>query len=350
MTETACDNDSKARNGAESGEAAQNLARRLAVVVVTYRRQHLLGELFDSLAELTTHPWRIYVVDNENSQDTQTRVRDFGERLVDAWGEPDDGTERVVYLPQPVNVGCSAGFNAGMKRAYRDGAEWFWLVDDDVAVLPDAVETLAPWTDAHDVIQGARFDFFGEDVPQPRDLNVAFGTPVLSPPRFGRAGYRVTNVVSFEGALVKRSIVSAIGLPDPRFFITMDGVVYGYCASKVTNPIMIPAKVLRKTREKTEYDIAGLAQITGLSNVQRYHLMRNRGYLARYLQLHGDFHPFLFALGTMSTFGLELFRLGTVDRADMVPGFFELFKGWMASRRVMHDPDWKPMHGATHTC
>ena len=263
MAGTACDNGPKARNGAESLAATQNLAKRLAVVVVTYRRQHLLGELFDSLAELTTHPWRIYVVDNENSQDTQTRVRDFGERLADAWGEPDDGAERVVYLHQPTDVGGSAGFNAGMKRAYRGGAEWFWLMDDDVAVLPDAVETLAPWTDAHDVIQGARFDFFGEDFPQPRDLNVAFGTPVLSPPRFGRAGYRVTTAVCFEGALVKRSIVFAIGLPDPRFFIPTADVVYGYCASKVTNPIMIPAKVLRKTREKIEYDIAGLTRITG---------------------------------------------------------------------------------------
>lgn len=133
MAGTACDNGPKARNGAESLAATQNLAKRLAVVVVTYRRQHLLGELFDSLAELTTHPWRIYVVDNENSQDTQTRVRDFGERLADAWGEPDDGAERVVYLPQPTDVGGSAGFNAGMKRAYHDGAEWFWLMDDDVA-------------------------------------------------------------------------------------------------------------------------------------------------------------------------------------------------------------------------
>ncbi|MGN0103417.1 glycosyltransferase [Bifidobacterium thermacidophilum] len=205
MAGTACDNGPKARNGAESLAATQNLAKRLAVVVVTYRRQHLLGELFDSLAELTTHPWCIYVVDNENSQDTQTRVRDFGERLADAWGEPDDGAERVVYLPQSTDVGGSAGFNAGMKRAYHDGAEWFWLMDDDVAVLPDTVETLAPWTDVHDVIQGVRFDLFGEDLPQPRDLNVAFGTPVLSPPRFGRAGYRVTNAVCPERLVYGRS-------------------------------------------------------------------------------------------------------------------------------------------------
>ncbi|KFI99233.1 glycosyltransferase [Bifidobacterium porcinum] len=205
MAGTACDNGPKARNGAESGDAAQNLAKRLAVVVVTYRRQHLLGELFDSLAELTTHPWRIYVVDNENSQDTQTRVRDFGERLADAGANPTTGRNAWCICPNPPTWGGSAGFNAGMKRAYHDGPEWFWLMDDDVAVLPDAVETLAPWTDEHDVIQGARFDFFGEDFPQPRDLNVAFGTPVLSPPRFGRAGYRVTNVVCPERLVYGRS-------------------------------------------------------------------------------------------------------------------------------------------------
>ena len=37
---------------------------RLAIVIVTFKRQELLGCLFDSIAVLTEAPWRIVVVDN----------------------------------------------------------------------------------------------------------------------------------------------------------------------------------------------------------------------------------------------------------------------------------------------
>ena len=43
---------------------------KLAIVVVTYKRQELLANLFDSMTELTATPWRIVIVDNENSRET----------------------------------------------------------------------------------------------------------------------------------------------------------------------------------------------------------------------------------------------------------------------------------------
>ena len=39
---------------------------RLAMVIVTYKRQELLERLFVSILKLTEAPWRIVVVDNEN--------------------------------------------------------------------------------------------------------------------------------------------------------------------------------------------------------------------------------------------------------------------------------------------
>ena len=49
----------------------------------------------------------------------------------------------------------------------------------------------------------------------------------------------------FEGACFKRSVVQKIGLPDARFFIYWDDALYGYLASKVTQPILIPDFVLQ---------------------------------------------------------------------------------------------------------
>ena len=52
-------------SNAPAGGAQEHLDR-LAIVVVTYKRQELLSRLFDSFATLTQAPWRIIVIDNED--------------------------------------------------------------------------------------------------------------------------------------------------------------------------------------------------------------------------------------------------------------------------------------------
>ena len=43
---------------------------KLALIVTTYRRQQLLEVLFDSILALEQAPWRIVIVDNEQSKQT----------------------------------------------------------------------------------------------------------------------------------------------------------------------------------------------------------------------------------------------------------------------------------------
>lgn len=44
--------------------------RRPAIVIVTFKRQELLAQLFESIKKLTVPAWRVVVVDNENSPRT----------------------------------------------------------------------------------------------------------------------------------------------------------------------------------------------------------------------------------------------------------------------------------------
>ena len=266
---------------------------KLAIVVVTYKRQELLANLFDSMTELTATPWRIVIVDNENSRETEAMCTAFNERLANLWGidteQPDaqGGTDRVIYAPQLENGGGAGGFSAGTKCAYDLGAQWFWVMDDDVAVLPDGIEKLAKWGRDHDVIQGGKLDFDGGPFYWQYNFIVPLGIPnPIAPAAFGPAGYRVRDMLVhprfFEGGLFRRRIVEKIGLPDPRFFIYWDDTMYGYLASKVTNSIVVPDVVMRRTRDISNWDIAGLRQLNSTSDMNRYHILRNRGYMARY--------------------------------------------------------------------
>ena len=58
---------------------------KLAIVVVTYKRQELLANLFDSMTELTAAPWRIVIVDNENSRETEAMCAAFAAVGFNSW-------------------------------------------------------------------------------------------------------------------------------------------------------------------------------------------------------------------------------------------------------------------------
>ena len=329
-------------------QVAKNTIEKLAIVVVTYKRQQLLATLFESIEKLTVAPWRIVVVDNEHSDATQSMVDDFREAVTAQWGNTiadQSGNEsRVVYAPQSDNLGGAGGFSAGVKKAYELGSEWFWVMDDDVAVMPEAIERLAKWTGSHDVIQGSRYDYDGGPFYWQYDFIIPLGIPnPIAPAAFGRPGYRVMDTLCFEGGLFRRNIVEQIGLPDPRFFIYWDDTMYGYRASKVTNPIVVPDVILRRTREIGNWDIAGVRQLNSTSDMNRYHIMRNRGYMARYFMAFGDYRPLMFGLGTLLTAAKEVIRLVMVDREHVKTGLVQIAKGWWDSRKLLHDPDWKPM-------
>lgn len=333
--------------------SALQTINKLAIVVVTYKRQELLTRLFDSIEKLDQAPWRIVIVDNENSEQTREMVEEFSNHIDSQWGmtiaDKDGNEHRVVYAPQQENGGGAGGFSAGVARAYELGAQWFWVMDDDVAVLPDAISKLAKWTKHHEVIQGSRLDYDGGAFYWQYDFIVPLGIPnPIAPAAFGPAGYRVMDTLCFEGGLFSRRIVEEIGLPDPRFFIYWDDTMYGYRASKVTNPIVVPDLILQRTRNIGNWDIAGVRQLNSTSDMNRYHIMRNRGFMARYFMAYGDYRPFAFMLGTAATFAKEVIRLVAVDRQHLGSGLRSIIRGWWDSHAIMHDPDFAPMPPLVH--
>lgn len=319
---------------------------KLAIVIVTYKRQQLLDQLLDSLLYLQDAPWRVIVVDNENSPEA-ANVVELHRRLVDEgltavpWP---DGGDAFVYVPMAENTGGAGGFAEGVRQAYRLGAEWFWLMDDDVTVMPDAIGKLSKWAGPFDVVQGSRLDYDGG----PFYWQYQFVEPLgmynpLAPSGFDETGCKPTNTMCFEGGLFSRGIVEKLGPPDARFFIYWDDCVYGYLASKVGESAVVQDVILQRTRDIHHWEVSGVRQLNGSSNMTRRHVMRNRGHMAHYMQMHGDYNPLLFGLGTAACAAKEAIRLVAVDRGDLKEGALALFDGWREARRIMADESWKPV-------
>ena len=314
--------------------SAAQFAERLAVVIVTYNRSALLARVLDSLVALPCHPAHIVIVDNASADDTQAVIADYAQRFAPGV---------VINHFSPTNTGGAGGFYQGTRRALETGVDWVWLMDDDVEVLPGALEGLAPWTERFTCLQGRRYNWDGSHFYWQFDFNTALGIPnPIARERFGASGWLPMNTACFEGGLFHRDLIARIGLPDPRFFIYWDDTVYGYLASKVTQPALVDAFVLARTREIPRVRLGQTRKLNGTSDMVRYHIMRNRGYMARYFACHGDLRPVCFALGTVLTLAKELIRLVTVDHSFR-GGLPALARGLRDARVLRRDPSWTPM-------
>jgi rhamnopyranosyl-N-acetylglucosaminyl-diphospho-decaprenol beta-1,3/1,4-galactofuranosyltransferase len=302
----------------------------VAAVVVTYNRKDYLAELLPSLLQQSRPLEAIYVVDNASTDGTEeflaTRYRD----------------EPVVRpLRLDTNSGGSGGFYAGVRRAYADGHDWFWLMDDDVTALPDGLEGLLRFGGDAGCIHGRRIDFHGGAFFwQPR-MNELLGIPLpyLRDPFAEGNKVFETNSGVFEGMLVSRDVVSRIGPPDPRFFITWDDAVYGLIASRESKVVYVDHFSLRRQREQRQVSLA-VRHLNDASDLFRFHVMRNRGYLAHYLRHLGTYRPLGFAVGTALTFLKEELRLVYVEHT--VRGTGALLRGWREARRIRRGR-WEPV-------
>ena len=302
----------------------------VAAVVVTYNRKDYLAELLPSLLESTRPLDRIYVVDNASTDGTP-------DWLAEHYG--DNPVITPVLLEQ--NTGGSGGFHHGVVRAYRDGHDWFWLMDDDVTAIPDGLEGLLRFADRSGCIHGRRIDFHGGAFFwQPR-INERLGIPLpyLRDPFADGEQVFETNSGVFEGMLVHRDVVAKIGPPDPRFFITWDDAVYALVASRVTSVVYVDHFALRRQREQRQMSLA-VRHLNDASDLFRFHVMRNRGYLAHYLRHLGSYSRPGFAIGTALTLAKELVRLVYVERT--LKGTRALLRGYLAARKLMAQP-WEPV-------
>ena len=304
----------------------------LAIAIVTFNRSALLDELLQSASTMTTAPDRIVVVDNASTDDTQ--------QVVSAW-ESKFPPGVLVNHRMETNTGGAGGFSEGTKVALELGAEWVWLMDDDVEILPDALERFAPWMERFKVIHGRRYDVDGTPFYWQAKFNQFLGVPLpYSIKTFNTDGYALTNSGTFEGMLVHADVVRRIGLPDPRFFISWDDAIYAWLASLEAEVVYVDEFVLQKKREQKQVSL-GVRHLNDSSPLAKYHVMRNRAYVGRYFAEHGRLHRVGFALGTALTFAKEIVRLIVVEHS--FTGFSSLVKGWRDGRRIWADRSWQPM-------
>ena len=187
---------------------------KITAVVVTFNRLELLKQGIECLRKQQKLTG-IIVVNNGSTDGTREWL---------------DAQQGLLVVHQD-NVGGSGGFYTGIERAYSEGADWIWCMDDDVFPRPDCLDRLLPYTDRPEVgILSPRRLLEGKVFTHEfRHFN--FTNPVGSLHGRKLAKQQVnqaTEIVGadFEGPFISRRVVEKIGLPNRELFIFCDDTDY----------------------------------------------------------------------------------------------------------------------------
>ncbi|BBL93411.1 glycosyltransferase family 2 protein [Thermus thermophilus] len=192
------------------------MSEKVCAVIVTYNRKALLRECLKAVLSQTRPPDHVLVVDNASTDGTPEMLQ--------------EEFPQVEVLRLPENQGGAGGFHEGMKRAYEQGVDWLWLMDDDTIPKAKALEALLEAArlplDPRPRVLASR-QLLPNGLPHP---TTAFVNP--TDPRHPflwlrlRPRYRPIRWALFTSVLLHRSLVEEHGLPHKAFFIWEDDLEY----------------------------------------------------------------------------------------------------------------------------
>lgn len=191
--------------------------------MVTYNRRELVARLLPAIGAGQVRPDEVVVVDNASTDGTADLVSSRD------WDVP------VHLVAMSENTGGAGGFRTGVRTAIARGAELIWLMDDDGVPAPDCLGLLLPRMAEHDFVGPIVVD---QDDPSRLvfPIRVPGGSAVLHTTdevtRRSVAGLLPDVVIPFNGVLLARSLVEAIGEPRAEFFIWGDDVEYLWRAQR----------------------------------------------------------------------------------------------------------------------
>lgn len=218
------------------------MSETIAAVVVTYNRKDLLLDCLDALLNQTRPVDAIILIDNASTDGTQETLREKGYLK----------NLKIDYMRLPENTGGAGGFHAGIKRGYKNGFDFLWLMDDDVESSLSCLDEMFKYRDFSLSIHPKKYYSDGSEHIWGPKYDIRKLKAVQTPYRlFQKSNMINVDTCNFEGMLIHKSIIEKVGYPDEAFFISGDDTEYGLRIAKHTHIVCIKSAImLRKVKPK----------------------------------------------------------------------------------------------------
>jgi len=281
----------------------QRHIKRVSAVVVTFNRKDLLAECLQSLRNQSYPLDGIYVIDNASSDGTGELLYEKGyigeapQNNKGAWSKcykiknsVDGEGLKLHYIRLDENKGGAGGFYEGVKRAYQEGYDWLWLMDDDAEPLNDALEKLSKYFDEKNISALSGLVKTPDDniVPFHRgyfDFNSFWNYKIAESVQselIDNNEVLEIDVTSFVGVLINRKSITKIGFPKKEFFIYGDDYEYSIRLRSVGRILLIMDSVILhkdfKTNDQATKEILG----------NPYYIIKYDKYWTRYYEIRNN--------------------------------------------------------------
>lgn len=213
----------------------------ICAVIVTYNRKKLLLECLEALENQSRTVDAIYIVDNASTDGTPELLVENGyikelpsTELKESLETNIKNDLMIHYLKMPENTGGAGGFYEGVKKAYKKGYDWLWLMDDDTIANSDALEVLYSKTDVSNKVGFLCSKVLWED-GNIHFMNIPQIQPIINGEPFNNKENEDVLLVkgaSFVSLLLKNKTVKEVGFPIKDFFIWGDDLEY---TERITN-------------------------------------------------------------------------------------------------------------------
>lgn len=250
--------------------------------VVTFNRLELLKKVISGLRLQTLKPDKIVVINNSSTDGTEEWL----------------AQESDLHVVKQDNLGSSGGQYTNMKTAYELGADWIWIMDDDVVPTKTCLENLMKFADKNKILAPLRFTpegkAYSNDVIH---LNMSNPLKTMWDGIANEKHFKIdifkADGITFEGPLMHKSVPEKIGLPDKQFFIFGDDTEYMLRAIKngFSNYIVSSARLDRQlpAPQSFQFDWKAYYHIRNVLSLDRLH----GNFLVQQIRPHLYFRKFL---------------------------------------------------------
>ncbi|MCK9279449.1 MAG: glycosyltransferase [Melioribacteraceae bacterium] len=180
---------------------------KIAAVVVTYNRLELLKKCIDALRNQSYQLDRIIIIDNSSGDGTWKYLLSLD----------------FVDSVRQQNSGGAGGFCAGIKKAYSEGFDLVWCMDDDNEPEYNSLKYLLERVDSDERIFNSlciekitNDPCFGLYIngKLSLDINEISKNEIIKSANF------------FNGTLIPREVIKRIGFPNPHYWEQGDNFDY----------------------------------------------------------------------------------------------------------------------------
>ncbi len=237
---------------------------KVCAVVVTYNRLTMLKECINALLNQTYKLESILIINNSSTDGT----KEYLNNLVDK-------NKKIQAYHLTENVGGAGGFHIGVKKAYEQGYDWIWVMDDDAEPDVDCLKNLMDFVCGNKDIGFVApliVNKYSNKIQNyhHKKLNRTLTKDIPIPLEFISSQKVIElDANAFVGPLISKKVVEVVGFPREDFFIWLDDTEYTYRIKQKMNSFLVTDAII--------FHKDGIASVDSIKNFWKVcYGLRNR--------------------------------------------------------------------------